>query len=542
MASLLAVENSDAQSQPTASVSVESMRAVMRAWIDEYRAMLDRAGAESESRARLAAVHADESPLLPNRAESSRVADAAVRSRTGRVRTTAIAALQQSFERRITDAPVAAEIAIVLGSLLDDESWSQWDERERVYRERARAARAAHDRGFTEEPPALDVRCSVGVYRWIARRASGSVYAAIARVRISHQLPEIGADDEALAAARSVACPPRYSYVPRMSLREPTPADPAMPPLACESLLAAIERDDRASVVGEAPASTTPEPRAAAPAASVSANRDPASAYAGCPPLPRPLDRDGRTVAAAWAMAGQIHDRDREGVVRANEERLSAAAHLVIVNAESTAASALALLPWSAAAGSRRGPAGRAPILIMFGAPDGPRHGFTALDDIVAPRDDRVGRLRTALHGLAWWFANASNGGAPAIHALARLLEVQRENPTQFGADERGHTLERMARIVLDDTAWAGRAGRGGDRVVRRLTEGLQTTADPAWIGDLWLAVGAELTGSDRAAEALALYVAAQRSFSGSAIATEARRRELEARDASGNGTTRGTP
>lgn len=241
----------------------------------------------------------------------------------------------QIFERFIenypTDADHTPDVMFRLAELYYDEAkYAKLEADERYDRARAEREAANQSTDDVPPPPPADYRCSILLYRHVAHRFTSFRLRDTTHYLLGWVLKEMGKEDEAIGAYRSLVCPSRYRYQPRMDLNAAL-IEGQNTPLACQRLADVLRPYAPELTTPVAAATPTAEGDAGAGeggAASAAANASLGDInaglvaagqstetesmpiptdYAECQPLNGANGRPSRYTAETWYFIGDYH-------------------------------------------------------------------------------------------------------------------------------------------------------------------------------------------------------------------------------------------
>jgi tetratricopeptide (TPR) repeat protein len=247
------------------------------------------------------------------------------RQAESQARRSAISIFERFIENYPTDAEHTPDVMFRLAELYYDEAkYAKIEADERYDRQREAAGQSGES---LQPPPGADYRCSILLYRHIAQRFPAYRLRDTTHYLLGWVLKEMGREDEAIGAYRSLVCPNRFQYRPRLDLTAPL-ADGQVPPLSCQRIADVLRP--------YAPELTSPAPAVIASAEDAGADEGGASAvatvgdeinqslvaagpstdtepmpiptdYAQCQPLNGANGRPSRYTAETWYFIGDYH-------------------------------------------------------------------------------------------------------------------------------------------------------------------------------------------------------------------------------------------
>lgn len=384
----------------------------------------------------------------------------------------------QIFERFIetypTDAEHTPDVMFRLAELYYDEAkYAKLDADERYDRARSEREAANQPTDDLPPPPPADYRCSILLYRHVAQRFTQFRLRDTTHYLLGWVLKEMGKEDEAIGAYRSLVCPARFRYQPVMDLAAPivegqnTPltcqhlADVLRPyapdlttPFVAPAVVASTDGDGGAEA-GSAVASATPgtDINSSLVAAGASTDTEPMpipTDYAECQPLNGANGRPSRYTSETWYFIGDYHfDNPPTDPDLGNAYAIAAY----------QASMRFSLSPRTASAGG--GASAESPTAGIAGAGAETNEnggGVTAANSPGRAQFDNNLNYGTfwskSLYKIGWGFFRMQNGYPKALEAFSRLLDYYDYVGAEAAAQGNRTDTIKWIGVIFSESTW----------------------------------------------------------------------------------------
>jgi tetratricopeptide (TPR) repeat protein len=239
-------------------------------------------------------------------------------------RRSAIAIFERFIENYPTDAEHTPDVMFRLAELYYDEAkYAKLEADEQYDREREAAGGAGQQ---PQPPPPADHRCSILLYRHIAQRFPSFRLRDTTHYLLGWVLKEMGSEDEAISAYRSLVCPNRFRYRAQLDLAAQDVGG-LNTPMTCQRVAAVLRgyapeltspvalptnavADAGGASDGSAPTPSSDGINSTLVAAGAATDSEPMpipTDYASCQPLNGANGRPSRYTAETWYLIGDFH-------------------------------------------------------------------------------------------------------------------------------------------------------------------------------------------------------------------------------------------
>jgi tetratricopeptide (TPR) repeat protein len=386
-------------------------------------------------------------------------------------RRNAISIFERFIEQYPTDAEHTPDVMFRLAELYYDEAkYAKLEADERFDRARAEREAANMSTDDLQSPPPADYRCSILLYRHIAQRFTRFRLRDTTHYLLGWVLKEMGKEDEAIGAYRSLVCPARFRYTAQMDLAAPiVPGQDT--PLACQHMADVLrpfapelmtpvvappvvaDADGGAEAgAGGAPAASVNDINSSLVAAGQATETEPMpipSDYAECQPLNGANGRPSRYTAETWYFIGDYHfDNPPTDPDLGN-------AYAIAAYQASMRFSATPRLPSSQAnAGDTAPTAG----IAGAGTDTGNPNEVTAANSPGRAQFDNNIQYGVfwskSLYKIGWSFFRMQNGYPKALEAFSRLLDYYDYVGAEAAAQGNRSDTIKWIGVIFSESTW----------------------------------------------------------------------------------------